>query len=389
MYYHSRNISSRDYCWAMQTKLVLLILTLMFCSSPAYSADDESGPQMLDARLSSRGPFQVGDRFTITLVMQDAEASGVRNVQFQLKDKFGRQHGAENDDKLSFFSTPSFLCSGASICEYPFMFRIDETWANNGFITLSSIRAFDMKTNGTYFYDDGSIEDLQTRKKSSNQHALRGLSLQLGTPPSAPAPTPAPTPTQSTTSIDLDPVADAANAATDAALAAADAGDAAAAAAQDASDSARPDGRDLMTINTQIQNLDTGYKNAAATLAKISIELDKARAQITQFQKTMNAATNSAIKQRLAVAISKLANAVLVLNSSKTKLEFQVKVIESRKNTLLSARDQFISNSANSKTGVSAKPVPKEKTIVCTKGKSSLKVIGKNPKCPAGYKVKK
>jgi hypothetical protein len=35
------------------------------------------------------------------------------------------------------------------------------------------------------------------------------------------------------------------------------------------------------------------------------------------------------------------------------------------------------------------KPVAKEKAIVCLKGKSSLKVIGKNPKCPAGYKVKK
>jgi hypothetical protein len=182
---------------------------------------------------------------------------------------------------------------------------------------------------------------------------------------------------------------DTANAATDAALAAADAGDAAAAAAQDASDSATPDGKDLMTINTQIQNLDIGYKNAAATLAKISIQLDKARAQITQLQKTMNAGTNSAIKQRLAVAISKLANAVLVLNSSKTKLEAQVKVIESRKNSLLTARDLLASNSANSKTGTSAKPISKEKTIVCTKGKSSLKVIGKNPKCPSGYKVKK
>jgi hypothetical protein len=31
----------------------------------------------------------------------------------------------------------------------------------------------------------------------------------------------------------------------------------------------------------------------------------------------------------------------------------------------------------------------KEKTIDCVKGKSSLKVIGKNPKCPAGYKIKK
>jgi hypothetical protein len=36
-----------------------------------------------------------------------------------------------------------------------------------------------------------------------------------------------------------------------------------------------------------------------------------------------------------------------------------------------------------------AKPVAKGKTIVCIKGKSSLKVIGKNPKCPAGYKMKK
>jgi hypothetical protein len=34
------------------------------------------------------------------------------------------------------------------------------------------------------------------------------------------------------------------------------------------------------------------------------------------------------------------------------------------------------------------KPVVKEKIIVCAKGKSSLKVIGKNPKCPVGYKKK-
>ena len=35
-----------------------------------------------------------------------------------------------------------------------------------------------------------------------------------------------------------------------------------------------------------------------------------------------------------------------------------------------------------------AKPVTKEKIIVCTKGKSSLKVISKNPKCPSGFKKK-
>jgi hypothetical protein len=35
-----------------------------------------------------------------------------------------------------------------------------------------------------------------------------------------------------------------------------------------------------------------------------------------------------------------------------------------------------------------AKPVTNEKIIVCTKGKSSLKVISKNPKCPSGFKKK-
>ena len=167
---------------------------MVFCVSPAHSADDESGPQMLDAQISSQGPFKTGDRFTITLVMQDLGGSGVRNVQFLLKDKFGRQHSAENDDKLSYFSTPSFNCSGTNVCVYPFIFMIDSTWANNGLVTLSSIRAFDTKANGTYFYADGNVEDLQTRKIQDKQHALKGLSLELGNVASTPTPTPIPTP---------------------------------------------------------------------------------------------------------------------------------------------------------------------------------------------------
>jgi hypothetical protein len=39
--------------------------------------------------------------------------------------------------------------------------------------------------------------------------------------------------------------------------------------------------------------------------------------------------------------------------------------------------------------GEKKKPVIKAKTLTCLKGKSSLKVIGKNPVCPSGYKVKK
>jgi hypothetical protein len=30
-----------------------------------------------------------------------------------------------------------------------------------------------------------------------------------------------------------------------------------------------------------------------------------------------------------------------------------------------------------------------KKTITCTKGKTTKKVTGTNPKCPAGYKIKK
>jgi len=34
-------------------------------------------------------------------------------------------------------------------------------------------------------------------------------------------------------------------------------------------------------------------------------------------------------------------------------------------------------------------PLIKGKTINCFKAKNSVKIVGKNPKCPAGYKVKK
>jgi hypothetical protein len=33
-------------------------------------------------------------------------------------------------------------------------------------------------------------------------------------------------------------------------------------------------------------------------------------------------------------------------------------------------------------------PIATKKTIVCTKGKTTKKVSGTNPKCPRGYKVK-
>jgi hypothetical protein len=53
------------------------------------------------------------------------------------------------------------------------------------------------------------------------------------------------------------------------------------------------------------------------------------------------------------------------------------------------AADKAAADKAAADKAAADKAAAKEKTIICLKGKSSLKVIGKNPKCPAGYKVKK
>jgi hypothetical protein len=183
---------------------------------------------------------------------------------------------------------------------------------------------------------------------------------------------------------------DAANAATDAALAAADAADAATASAEDASAAATPVGADLTKISTQIEKLDVALKNATTSLASVTTAYERARAQVTKSQASMNASTNASRKLALSGALSKLANAVLILSGSKSKLSAQVNVLGARKSSLLSAAEKLMTKAKDgSASTTSVKPIKKDKTIVCLKGKSSLKVIGKNPKCPAGYKVKK
>ena len=68
--------------------------------------------------------------------------------------------------------------------------------------------------------------------------------------------------------------------------------------------------------------------------------------------------------------------------------EFQTKLESLSKEKM--ALEQEIVLGSETKTAVMpvTKPVIKAKTIICFKGKSSLKVIGKNPKCPSGYKKK-
>ena len=116
---------------------------------------------------------------------------------------------------------------------------------------------------------------------------------------------------------------------------------------------------DLANVSTQTAELDAEYQKATAALASTTAALDKARAQVTQFQATMNSSTNAAEKQKLATAVSKLANAVLVLSGSRTKLAAQVKDLESKKALLVTAPEQLKTNASDAKASAD---------LLCAKG---------------------
>jgi L-fucose isomerase-like protein len=111
--------------------------------------------------------------------------------------------------------------------------------------------------------------------------------------------------------------------------------------------------RDLVNVADQTAALDTEYIAATASLASTTAALEKARAQVTQFQAQMNAAANAADKQKYATAVSKLANAVLVLSGSRSKLAAQVKDLESKKALLQSAPEQLKANATDARASAS------------------------------------
>lgn len=117
--------------------------------------------------------------------------------------------------------------------------------------------------------------------------------------------------------------------------------------------------RDLVNVADQTAALDTEYIAATASLASTTAALEKARAQVTQFQAQMNAAANAADKQKYATAVSKLANAVLVLSGSRSKLAAQVKDLESKKALLQSAPEQLKANATDARASAS---------LLCAKG---------------------
>jgi hypothetical protein len=99
----------------------------------------------------------------------------------------------------------------------------------------------------------------------------------------------------------------------------------------------------------QVAELNVEYEKAVTALASVTTAYDNARAQVIKSQAAMNAATVASEKQALATALSKLANAVLVLSGSKSKLSAQVKDLEAKRELIASAPETFKENVAEAK----------------------------------------
>jgi hypothetical protein len=109
----------------------------------------------------------------------------------------------------------------------------------------------------------------------------------------------------------------------------------------------------------QVAELDAEYQKAVTALASVTTAYDNARAQVVKSQAAMNAATVASEKQALATALSKLANAVLVLSGSKSKLSAQVKDLEAKRELISSAPATFKESVAEAKGSAS---------LLCKKG---------------------
>ena len=116
---------------------------------------------------------------------------------------------------------------------------------------------------------------------------------------------------------------------------------------------------DLADVATQTAELDKQLVTATDALAKTTAALDNAKAQITKSRTTLNLTTNAAEKLALSNAVSKLANAILILTTSRSKLDSQVKDLMSKKALLASAPEQLAANVTDSKASAN---------LLCAKG---------------------
>ena len=117
--------------------------------------------------------------------------------------------------------------------------------------------------------------------------------------------------------------------------------------------------KSISNSSEQVAELNVEYEKAVTALASVTTAYDNARAQVTKSQAAMNAATVASEKQALATALSKLANAVLVLSGSKSKLSAQVKDLEAKRELISSAPETFKESVAEAKGSAS---------LLCKKG---------------------
>ncbi len=116
---------------------------------------------------------------------------------------------------------------------------------------------------------------------------------------------------------------------------------------------------DLADVAAQTAALDAELASANASLAKTTAALDAAKAQIIKSRDILATTTNSAQKTELSGAVIKLANAILVLTASRSKLDTQVKDLISKKALLASAPEQLAANIDDSKASA---------TLLCARG---------------------
>ena len=116
---------------------------------------------------------------------------------------------------------------------------------------------------------------------------------------------------------------------------------------------------DLADVAAQTAALDAELASANASLAKTTAALDAAKAQIIKSRDILATTTNSAQKTELSGAVIKLANAILVLTASRSKLDTQVKDLISKKALLASAPEQLAANVDDSKASA---------TLLCARG---------------------
>ena len=116
---------------------------------------------------------------------------------------------------------------------------------------------------------------------------------------------------------------------------------------------------DLADVATQTAALDAELATASAALTKTTAALDAAKAQILKSRAILTATTNANEKLALSGAVSKLANAILVLTASRSKLDAQVKDLVSKKALLASAPQQLDENIDDTKASA---------MLLCAKG---------------------